>query len=136
MHTTHQPAQASFFEKRKGAIVVLFAILLPVQMIFLGFTIDFANMHRVRNEARVIADLSSKAAADALARSGGDEDLAIATAQAVAASNTIGGVLHSLDPSEIARFAFSQIEQIVIPTGQWGSSLGTFTGDLNFLSPK
>ena len=58
-------------------------------------------MHRVRNEARVIADLSSKAAADALARSGGDEDLAIATAQAVAASNTIGGVLHSLDPSEI-----------------------------------
>ena len=77
MNMTPKPsAQASFFERRKGAIrkgaiVVLFAILLPVQMIFLGFCIDFANMHRVRNEARVIADLSSKAAADALARSGG-----------------------------------------------------------------
>ena len=126
MNMTPKPsAQASFFERRKGAIrkgaiVVLFAILLPVQMIFLGFCIDFANMHRVRNEARVIADLSSKAAADALARSGGDENLAIATAQAVAASNTIGGVFHSLDPSEIVfgraqeqadgSFAFNQGE--------------------------
>ena len=126
MNMTPKPsAQVSFFERRKGAIrkgaiVVLFAILLPVQMIFLGFCIDFANMHRVRNEARVIADLSSKAAADALARSGGDENLAIATAQAVAASNTIGGVFHSLDPSEIVfgraqeqadgSFAFNQGE--------------------------
>ena len=123
MNMISKPAQASFFAKRKsairkGAIVVLFAILLPVQMIFLGFCIDFANMHRVRNEARVIADLSSKAAADALARSGGDETLAIATAQAVAASNTIGGDFHSLDPSEIVfgraqeqadgRFEFTQ----------------------------
>ena len=101
MNTIPKPSQTSSFTKRKGAIVVLFAILLPVLMIFLGFTIDFANMHRVRNEARVIADLSSKAAADALARSGGDETLAIQTAQAVAASNSIGGMLHSLDPSEI-----------------------------------
>ena len=106
MNKIPKPAQVSFYAKRKsairkGAIVVLFAILLPVQMIFLGFTIDFANMHRVRNEARVIADLSSKAAADTLARSGGDEALAISTAQAVAASNTIGGEFHSLDPSEI-----------------------------------
>ena len=118
MNTIPKPSQASSFTKRKGAIVVLFAILLPVLMIFLGFTIDFANMHRVRNEARVIADLSSKAAADALARSGGDEALAIQTAQAVAASNSIGGMLHSLDPSEIifgraqeqadGRFAFTE----------------------------
>ena len=118
MNTIPKPSQTSSFTKRKGAIVVLFAILLPVLMIFLGFTIDFANMHRVRNEARVIADLSSKAAADALARSGGDETLAIQTAQAVAASNSIGGMLHSLDPSEIifgraqeqadGRFAFTE----------------------------
>lgn len=118
MNTIPKPSQTSSFTKRKGAIVVLFAILLPVLMIFLGFTIDFANMHRVRNEARVIADLSSKAAADALARSGGDEALAIQTAQAVAASNSIGGMFHSLDPSEIifgrsqeqpdGRFAFTE----------------------------
>ena len=101
MHTTHQPAQASFFEKRKGAIVVLFAIMLPVHMIFLGFTIDFANMPRVSNEARVIADLSSKAAANPLARSGEDWDRSISTADAVAGCCIIVVDLHSLDPSEI-----------------------------------
>ena len=99
--TQHQPEQISFFQKRKGAIAVLFAIILPVQLIFLGFCVDFANMHRVRNEARVIADLCAKSAADTLARTAGDTNMAIATAQAVASANTIGGVPHSLDPSEI-----------------------------------
>ena len=96
-----QNQKVTFFEKRKGAIAVLFAVILPVQLVILGFCIDFANMQRVRNEGRVIADLASKAAADALARSGGDTDLAIQTAQDVAAANTIGNTFHTLEPSEI-----------------------------------
>lgn len=86
---------------RKGALVVLFALVLPILIVILGFCIDYANMQRVRNEAQVIADLSSKAAADTLARTGGDRNLAIKAAQDVAAANFIAGKLHSLDPADI-----------------------------------
>lgn len=86
---------------RRGLIVVLFALLLPILIILLGFSIDYANVQRVRNEARVISDLSAKAAADTLARTGGDVDLARAAAKAVALENKIAGEFHQLQDDEI-----------------------------------
>ncbi len=86
---------------RKGVLVVLFALLIPILIIFLGFTIDYANMQRVRNEARLVSDLAAKAAADTLARTGGDEAAARQTAIEVAAANTIAGEPHDLESSDI-----------------------------------
>jgi len=81
---------------RKGAIVVLFALLLPVLIVILGFCIDYANMLRVRNEAQVVADLSAKAAADTLARSSPDENpvaLARQAAKDVAATTLVANFI-------------------------------------------
>lgn len=91
---------------RTGAMVVLFALILPVLIIILGFSIDYANIQRVRNEAQVVADLASKAAADTLARTDaedGVDPLTVArqAAKDVAAANFIGGELHSLDDADI-----------------------------------
>ena len=87
--------------KRVGAIVVLFAILLPVLVLILGFTVDFAYMQRSRNEIRVVSDLAVKAAADTLARTGGDEDAASAAARFVAANNAVAGENITLEDDDI-----------------------------------
>lgn len=85
---------------RRGAIVVLCALMLPVLLIIFGFCIDYATMLRVRSEAQVVADLASKAATDTLARTN-DEALATQAALDVAAANSIGGTSHTLTPDEI-----------------------------------
>ncbi len=76
---------------RNGAIVALFAILLPLLVLILGFTVDYAYMQRSRNEIRVVSDLAAKAAADTLARSGGDEIAAMDAARFIAANNPVAG---------------------------------------------
>lgn len=86
---------------RQGAIIVLFAILLPILLVILGFAVDYAYMQKTRNEARVIADLGAKAAADELARTGGDVDAAIAAAQFIASSNSVAGGTLTLKPDQI-----------------------------------
>ena len=104
MHkNTNQPTPAKMPhtpKPRRGAVVVLYALLLPVLLIIFGFCIDYATMLRVRNEAQVVADLASKAATDTLARTN-DEALAIQAALDVAAANSIGGTSHTLAPDEI-----------------------------------
>ena len=86
---------------RRGAIIVLFAFLLPILLVILGFAVDYAYMQKTRNEVRVIADLGAKAAADTLARTGGDVDAAIAAAQFIASSNTVAGETLDLAPENI-----------------------------------
>lgn len=85
---------------RKGVLVVVFAIVLPVMLIILGFTIDYANIQRVRNEIRVVADLSAKAAAAKLSQTH-DPDQAIVAAKAVASANFVCGNPLQLDTSDI-----------------------------------
>ena len=87
--------------KRDGAIIVLFAILLPVLVLILGFTVDYAYMQRSRNEVRVISDLAVKAAADTLARTGGDEVAALAAARFVAANNSVAGKSITLEADDV-----------------------------------
>ncbi|MEM7455688.1 MAG: vWA domain-containing protein [Planctomycetota bacterium] len=76
--------------KRNGLLVVLFALLLPVLIVVLGFSIDYANMQRVRNEARAVADIAAKVAADTLAVTD-DIEAARLAAIDIAAQNTIAG---------------------------------------------
>lgn len=78
-------------KNREGAIIVLFAILLPILLVILGFSVDYAYMQKTRNETRVIADIGAKAAADTLARTGGDVDAAIAAAKFIGQNNFVAG---------------------------------------------
>ncbi len=87
-------------QNRRGVLVVLFALLLPVLIILLGFSVDYANMQRVRNEARAIADIAAKVAANRLA-STQDIVLARQAAKDVAAQNTIGGETITLRDKDI-----------------------------------
>ena len=85
---------------RDGAMVVLFALLLPILIVILGFTIDYANMQRVRNEIQVVADLSAKAAADTLA-STGDIAAARSAAKRIGSLNHVGGDALTIDDNQI-----------------------------------
>lgn len=78
----------------------MFALILPAMMIILGFTIDYANIQRVRTELRVVADMSAKCAASNLAQNN-DPDQAISAAQQVASANLVGGQPYSLNASDI-----------------------------------
>lgn len=104
-----------FSPSRKGVLVVLFAIVLPVMIVILGFTIDYANIQRVRNEIRVVADLAAKAATAKLAETQ-DPDQAVIAAQQVASANYVGGEPMELDPSDIL----------------FGHSIQTAGGSFNF----
>lgn len=86
---------------RRGAIIVLFAILLPILLVILGFAVDYAYMQKTRNEVRVIADLGAKAAADTLARTGGDVDAAIESAKLIARTNFVAGKPMTLNDDQI-----------------------------------
>ena len=89
------------YRNRQGAIIVLFAILLPILLVILGFAVDYAYMQKTRGEVRVIADLGAKAAADTLARTGGDVAAAIAAAKLVAQTNLVAGKSLTLTDDQI-----------------------------------
>lgn len=81
-HCSHRP--------RIGAILPLFAFLLPVLLIFCGFAINLAYMQMVSTDIKIATD----AAAHAGGRSMSIEqttDAAIAKAQLIAQANTVGG---------------------------------------------
>ncbi len=90
MSTTTQRHLGRPPRQRTGAIIFLMALLLPVLLVIVGFSVDLANMQRVRTELRAATDLASKAAADELSRSG-DVAAAIAIGKQVAAQNSVCG---------------------------------------------
>lgn len=75
---------------RRAAVVALLAFVLPVLLIFIGFSIDLANMQRVRTELRIATDLAAKSAAETLARTG-DMQQAREAGIATALANQVAG---------------------------------------------
>lgn len=75
---------------RRGAMLPLIAFLMPVLLIFLGFSVDLAYMQNARMELRAATDAAARAAATELARS---EDVAAArtAAKQVAKKNYVAG---------------------------------------------
>ena len=80
--------QSRLRRKRKGAIIVLVAVLLISILLFVGFSVDLAHIMRVRTELRAVADLSAKAAAGELSRTQ-NLSLAKAAAREVAINNQV-----------------------------------------------
>ena len=88
---------------RKGAIIPLFALLLPVLLIFCGFAINLAYMQVVTTELKIATDCAAHAGGRAMSVAQDDESLTskekrdfaieagMTTARQVAALNTILG---------------------------------------------
>jgi hypothetical protein len=84
---------------RKGAVIVLVAIILPALMMFVGFSVDLAHMQRTRTELRVATDLAAKSAAAALSETN-SQSAAILAGKEVAESNRVAGAALTLDDSD------------------------------------
>ncbi len=115
--TPHSPAQ-SRQHLRRGVIMILTALLLPVLVLIVGFSVDFAHMQRVRTELRRSADLSAKAAATVLSETA-DVAQARQTAKDVALLNKVNGTGLTLTDSQII-FGSSQRQ----PNGTWNFTVG------------
>ncbi|MDC0936108.1 VWA domain-containing protein [Pirellulales bacterium] len=85
---------------RRGAMLALVALLLPVLLIFLGFSVDLAYMQMSRMELRAATDVAARAGATELART---DDLDAARAKAIAAAleNTVAGNTLSLRDEDV-----------------------------------
>ncbi|QDV74998.1 vWA domain-containing protein [Botrimarina mediterranea] len=103
--------------RRRGAILVLVAVLMPVFVLMAAFAIDLAWMQLVRTELRTATDSASRAGAKTLSLRQ-SEALARTAAVQAAARNTVAGTPLTVDPADVtfgqstqanpnARFAFS-----------------------------
>lgn len=75
---------------RRGAMLVLIAVMLFMFLITVAFSIDIAQMHLSRTELRTASDAAAKAAATTLADTL-DQGAAIARGQQIAAANRVNG---------------------------------------------
>ncbi len=85
---------------RRGAILPLVAITLPVLMILLGFSVDLAYMQNARMELRAATDAAARAAATTLSQTD-NIVLARERAKQIARSNYVGGATLELRDQDI-----------------------------------
>lgn len=76
--------------RRRGAILVLIAVLMPIVVIMAAFAVDIAWMQLVRTELRTATDAASRAGAKSLSMLQ-DEDAARAAAIDAASRNLVAG---------------------------------------------
>lgn len=105
--------------RRKGGTAVLFTIMLPVLLVFVGFAVDLAYMQLTRAELRAATDLAAKAASTVLADTG-DLDEAIARGKEIAQKNQVAGMPLTLENSD---FVFGNTTRSL--TGSWNFSPGS-----------
>ena len=84
---------------RAGAIVPLFAVMLPVILIFAGFAINLAYMQLISTELKVATDAASHAGGRAMSIHQ-TTDAAIAQAELTIQSNLVGGHVLSIGTSD------------------------------------
>ncbi|MEM6656121.1 MAG: vWA domain-containing protein [Planctomycetota bacterium] len=86
--------------RRRGAILVLLAVLMPVIAIMAAFAVDIAWMQLVRTELRTATDAAARAGAKSLSI---DQDLDIARGAAIAAAarNQVAGQSMRVGPEDV-----------------------------------
>lgn len=75
---------------RRGAVVPMVCLLLPMLIVLAAFSINFAHMELVRTQAQIASDASVRAAGRTFALTG-DLNASKAMARTLAARNAIGG---------------------------------------------
>ena len=87
--------------RRRGAMLPLIAVLLPVMLIFLGFAVDLAYMQTTRMELQAAADSAARAGATRLSQNDDDVNDARNFAIQIARQNTVAGAPLNLRASEV-----------------------------------
>lgn len=103
---------------RRGAMLILIAIMLFMFLITMAFSIDIAQMHLSRAELRTASDAAANAAATTLADTL-DRNAAIARGQQIAAANRVNNDPLLLAPSD---FDFGRSERQ--PNGKYQFTTG------------
>ncbi len=85
---------------RRGAVLMLMAVLLPVLLIMAGFAINLSYMELARTELQIASDAASRAACRTYARTE-DVTQAIQAAQSTAVANPVAGRALTLRSSDI-----------------------------------
>lgn len=85
IHKSHRIAP-----QRQGGMLPLIAVLLPVIIVFLGFSVDLAYMQMTRLELRAATDAAARSAATELSLSD-NKIRARIVAKQIAKDNTVGG---------------------------------------------
>lgn len=96
----HRQTCALDRRRRRGAVIPLFAIMLPVILILCAFAINLAQMQMTRTELRIATDATARAAGRAFSEFQ-DLDTAEAYAQSTSVLNTVAGVPLQVSPNEI-----------------------------------
>lgn len=86
-------------KQRRGAMVVMLAVMLILFFVTVAFSVDIAYMHLVRGELRTSTDAAAKAASTVLSQTQ-DTNQAIARAQEIALDNTVAGQGLMLTPAD------------------------------------
>ena len=87
--------------KRRGAMLPLIVILLPVVLILMGFAVDLAYMQNTRMELRAATDAAARAAATSLSQTDSETE-AINRAKQIAGMNYVAGKPLQLENSDIS----------------------------------
>ncbi|MFK7737247.1 MAG: VWA domain-containing protein [Pirellulaceae bacterium] len=88
-------------QRRKGAMLVLVAVVLVILLVGAVFSVDVAYMHMVRAELRTATDAAARAGSEALARTQNAAQAVNATLT-LANQNTVAGDGLTLDPADIS----------------------------------
>jgi Ca-activated chloride channel homolog len=87
-------------QQRRGAVLLLMAVLLPVLLIICGFAVNLAYMELCRTEMQIASDAGSRAACRTYARTG-DENEAYTAARSVIEANKIMGKTITIQKSDL-----------------------------------
>ncbi len=87
-------------DPRRGAMLVLIAVMMSVFLVSLVFTVDVAYMQLVRTELRVTADASAKAGMEALTRTE-STSAGIAAAKNLVQLNNVAGQQIQISDSDV-----------------------------------
>ncbi|MBA4031550.1 MAG: hypothetical protein C0478_11770 [Planctomyces sp.] len=110
---------SSLASNRRGAMLVLVAVVIIALLAMTMFTVDVAYMQLVRTELRAATDASAKAGMEALRRTQ-DADAAVAAAIATAAANKVGGesLLLTVDQVELGAALRNADNSVSFSAGQ------------------
>jgi Ca-activated chloride channel homolog len=101
IHTDRQPELTpKWLKTRRGAIVVLAAVMMIVFLVSVAFSVDVAYMQLSRTQLRVATDAAARAAGEGLSRVQ-DTDYARQAAKDIAEANRVAGDPLLLDDSDI-----------------------------------
>ena len=130
--TTFQPKKPiSGLQSRRGAIMPLFALLLPLLLIFAGFAINLAYMQLVSTELKIATDASCHAGGRAMSYLQTDDidesvDLTIFHATRIAQANLVAGRQLSVGTDDEAAQITLHFGRSIRGDNAYGSGFGMY----------